>query len=163
MWILSIYHSSRTVSPWSPHSDGHEPVERVFEFGRFDREHWRKNWHSLFDDYDLIHNNRKTNKIEVSSEGDGAFTVFDVDTLGVIRLLETISLERTCLQDLYKDAKRRLKDYLPNRTFALSSSVSSRKNNSSIGYHLSKPQVIYHCIKAWHGYCNLTRRVSIGG
>ena len=92
MWILSIYHSSRTVSPWSPHSDGHEPVERVFEFGRFDTEHWRKNWHSLFDDYDLIHNNRKTNKIEVSSEGDGAFTVFDVDTLGVIRLLETIFL-----------------------------------------------------------------------
>ena len=90
--FFSIYHSSRTVSPWSPHSDAHEPVEGVFEFGRFDREHWRKNWHGLFDDYDLIHNNRKTIKIEVSSEGDGAFTVFDVDTLGVIRLLETIFL-----------------------------------------------------------------------
>ena len=90
--FFSIYHSSRTVSPWSPHSDAHEPVEGVFEFGRFDREHWRKNWHGLFDDYDLIHNNRKTIKIEVSSEGDGAFTVFDVDTLGVISLLETIFL-----------------------------------------------------------------------
>ena len=90
MWIL--FYLSFMVWPWPPHLDAHDPVEWVFEFGRFDRERRRMNWNSLFDDYDLIHNNRKTNKIEVSSEGDGAFTVFDVDTLGVIRLLETIFL-----------------------------------------------------------------------
>ena len=77
--FLTIIHPDM-VWPWPPHSDAHDPVEWVFEFGRFDRERWRKNWHSLFHDYDLIHNNRKTVKIEVTREGDGAFAVVDLDT-----------------------------------------------------------------------------------
>ena len=80
MWILSIYHLSRYGLAWPAHSDAHDAVEWVFEFGRFDRERWRKNWNSLFDDYDLIRNNRVTVKIEVTSEGDGAFAVVDIDT-----------------------------------------------------------------------------------
>ncbi len=51
--FLSIIHPDM-VWPWPPHSDAHDPVEWVFKFGRFDRERWRKNWQSLFDDYDLI-------------------------------------------------------------------------------------------------------------
>jgi ketosteroid isomerase-like protein len=35
----------------------------------------------LSDKYDLIYNNRKTIKIEVSSEGDGAFAVVDIDDI----------------------------------------------------------------------------------
>ena len=65
--FLSIIHPAM-VWPWPPHSDAPDAVEWVFEFGRFDRERWRKNWNSLFDDYDLIHNNHKTVKIEVPGE-----------------------------------------------------------------------------------------------
>ena len=89
--FLSIIHPDM-VWPWPPHSDAHDPVEWVFEFGRFDRERWCKNWNILFDDYDLIHNNRKTIKIEVTNEGDGAFAVVDIYTTGVIMLLEGIFL-----------------------------------------------------------------------
>jgi hypothetical protein len=55
-------------------------IQIRFGPGGFDRERWRKNWHSLFNDHELIHNNRKRIKIEVSSEGDGAFAVVDIDT-----------------------------------------------------------------------------------
>ena len=41
---------------------------------------------------DLIHNNRKTIKIKVSKEGDRAFEVTDIETIGVIRLWERILL-----------------------------------------------------------------------
>jgi ketosteroid isomerase-like protein len=68
------------VWPWPPHPDAHDPVEWVFEFGHFDRERWRRNWQNLFDNYDLIRNNRKTIKIEVSKEGDAALAVVDIDT-----------------------------------------------------------------------------------
>ena len=77
--FLSIIHPDM-VWPWPPHPDAHDPVERVFEFGHFDRERWRKNWQNLFDNYDLIRNNRETIKIEVSKEGDAAFAVVDIDT-----------------------------------------------------------------------------------
>ena len=72
MWICfyqSFIHPDM-VWPWPPHPDAHDPVDWVFEFGHFDLERWRKNWQNLFDNYDLIHNNRKTIKIEVSKEGE---------------------------------------------------------------------------------------------
>lgn len=77
--FLSLIHPDM-VWPWPPHPDAHDPVEWVFELGRFDRERWRKNWQNLFDNYDLIHNNRRTIKIEVSKEYDAAFAVVDIDT-----------------------------------------------------------------------------------
>jgi hypothetical protein len=77
--FLSIIHPDM-VWHWPPHSDAHDPVEWVFEFGRFDRDRWRKNWQSLFDDYDLILNNCKTVKIQVTSECDEAFAVVGIDT-----------------------------------------------------------------------------------
>jgi hypothetical protein len=83
--FLSIIHPDM-VWPWPPHADAHDSVDLVFEFGHFDRERWRKNWQNLFDSYDLIRNDRKMIKIEVSKEGDAAFVVVDIVTpIGVIR------------------------------------------------------------------------------
>ena len=84
--FLSIIHPDM-VWPWPPTTDAHDPVHWVFVLGRFDRERWRKNWQDLFDRHDLVHNRRNTVKIEVSSEGDAAFAVVDIDTLW--RLKET--------------------------------------------------------------------------
>jgi hypothetical protein len=78
--FLSIIHPDM-VWPWPPHADAHDPAEWVLEFGRFNRDRWRQNWQDLFDTHDLIHNRRKTVKILVSQEGDGAFAVVDIDTL----------------------------------------------------------------------------------
>ena len=49
--------------------------------GRFDAERWRASWRELFDAHELIHNRRRTVRISISLEGDGAFAVVDVDTL----------------------------------------------------------------------------------
>ena len=43
---------------------------------------------------DLIHSNRKTIKIKVSKDGDRAFDVIDIETIGVIRLWERIFIGR---------------------------------------------------------------------
>lgn len=49
--------------------------------GKFNYQRWRQTYIELFNSHKLIHNNRKTRKIVVSEEGDGAFAVVDVDTL----------------------------------------------------------------------------------
>lgn len=64
--FLSLIHQDM-VWPWPPHPDAHDPVEWVFELGRFDRDRWRKNWLTLFDNYNLIHKNRRTIKIAVKN------------------------------------------------------------------------------------------------
>jgi hypothetical protein len=69
------------VWPWPPDNQAHDPLEWVFPQGRFDKERWQSGWQELFDTYELIHNERRTVRIEVSNEGDGAFAVVDVDTL----------------------------------------------------------------------------------
>ena len=69
------------VWPWPPTTDDHDPADWVFVLGRFDGERWKRDWQGLFDTHDLIHNHRKTVKIIVSKEQDGAFAVVDIDTL----------------------------------------------------------------------------------
>lgn len=49
--------------------------------GRFNRARWKTAWESLFFEYELVHNKRRTIRIQVSDELDGAFAVVDVDTL----------------------------------------------------------------------------------
>lgn len=49
--------------------------------GKFCEKRWTKIYTELFQTFDLIHNKRETQKIEISAEGDGAFAVVDVDTL----------------------------------------------------------------------------------
>ena len=48
--------------------------------GRFDAERWRRTYETLFDEWELVHNRRRTVKIEVSDQRDGAFAVVDIDT-----------------------------------------------------------------------------------
>lgn len=78
--FLSIIHPDM-VWAWPPHEKAHDPLQWVFDLGRFDRERWRREWQTLFDTHDLVHNKRKTLKIEVTKELDGAYAVVDVDTL----------------------------------------------------------------------------------
>ncbi len=78
--FLSIIHPDM-VWPWPPTADDHNPANWIFGMGRFDRERWRRSWQEIFSTHDLIQNRRKTIKIEVTREGDGAFAVVDIDTL----------------------------------------------------------------------------------
>lgn len=78
--FLSIIHPD-LAWPFPPTAQAHDPIDWQFVMGRFDRERWRKDWQSLFDSHDLVHNHRVTAKIEVSKEQDAAFAVVDIDTL----------------------------------------------------------------------------------
>ncbi len=78
--FLSMIHPDM-VWPWPPTSDAHDPVDWVFVVGRFDREKWRQGWQELFDTHELVHNVRRTVRIEIAPEEDGAFAVVDIDTL----------------------------------------------------------------------------------
>lgn len=78
--FLSIIHPDMAW-PWPPTADAHDPAEWFFVLGRFDRERWRRSWQELFDSHDLVHNRRRTVKIEVSRELDAALAVVDIDTL----------------------------------------------------------------------------------
>lgn len=78
--LLSILHEDM-VWPWPPGPKAHDPQQWTLVWGRYDRERWRRGWQSLFDTHRLVHNRRTIRRIEVSTEGDGAFAVVDVDTL----------------------------------------------------------------------------------
>jgi ketosteroid isomerase-like protein len=78
--LVDLFHPDM-VWPWPPDNASHDPMTWVFTQGRYDRGRWRDRWRELFSDYDLVHNRRKTLRIAVSAEGDGAFAVVDVDTL----------------------------------------------------------------------------------
>jgi hypothetical protein len=49
--------------------------------GKFDRPRWGQAYEKWFADFDLIKNQRQTQKTFVSKQGDGAFAGVDVDTL----------------------------------------------------------------------------------
>ena len=78
--LVSLFHPD-IVWPWPPDASAHDPMQWVMPFGRFDRERWKRSWQELFKTHDLIHNNRKTLRVVVSEQCDGAFAVVDVDTL----------------------------------------------------------------------------------
>lgn len=78
--LLSIFHPDM-VWPWPRDAQAHDPVDWVFDLGRFNYSRWRKSYQELFDNHKLIHNHRILRKIEVSREEDGAFAVVDIDTL----------------------------------------------------------------------------------
>ena len=78
--LVSLFHPDM-VWPWPPDEHSHDPATWVFPWGRFDAERWKTGWQQLYDTHTLVHNRRKTVKIVVSEEGDGAFAVVDVDTL----------------------------------------------------------------------------------
>ena len=78
--LISIFHPDM-VWPWPRTTHSHDPLDWVFEPGRYNYHRWKAGWQELFDTHTLVHNRRKILKIEVSKEGDGAFAVVDVDTL----------------------------------------------------------------------------------
>ena len=78
--LVSLFHPDM-VWPWPPSAHAHDPASWVFPQGRFNRERWTLAWQELFRTHELVHNIRKTVRIEVSEQGDGAFAVVDVDTL----------------------------------------------------------------------------------
>ncbi len=78
--LLDLLHPDM-VWPWPPHPEAHDPLGWVLEWGRYDRERWRRGWQELFDTHELVHNHRRTLRVVVSEEGDGGFAVVDVDTL----------------------------------------------------------------------------------
>ncbi len=78
--LVSIFHPDM-VWPWPPQAGAHDPITWVFPLGRYHRERWQAGWQNLFDTHTLVHNQRKTLRIEISEQGDGAFAVVDVDTL----------------------------------------------------------------------------------
>jgi ketosteroid isomerase-like protein len=78
--LVSLFHPDM-VWPWPPHPTSHDPATWVFPLGRYDRKRWKAGWEDLFRTYELVHNRRRTVRIEVSPEEDGAFAVVDVDTL----------------------------------------------------------------------------------
>jgi len=78
--LLSLLHPDM-VWPWPKHPQAHDPMDWVIVWGRYNYKRWGENWQELFDTHELVHNTRIIRKIEVSSEGDGAFAVVDIDTL----------------------------------------------------------------------------------
>ena len=78
--LASLFHPDM-VWPWPPDGRAHDPAAWVFPQGRYNRERWKAGWQSLFRTHELVHNTRRTVRIAVSEEGDGAFAVVDVDTL----------------------------------------------------------------------------------
>lgn len=78
--LLSIFHPDM-VWPWPPNPQAHDPEDWELVLGRFDHDRWTAVYRDLFERYDLVHNRRKTVKITLSDQGDGAFAVVDIDTL----------------------------------------------------------------------------------
>jgi ketosteroid isomerase-like protein len=78
--FLSMIHPDM-VWPWPPAATAHDPKDWVFVMGRFNYYRWQEIWQKIFDTHDLIHNMRKTVRIEVTNEEDGALAVVDIDTL----------------------------------------------------------------------------------
>ena len=80
--LMTVFHPDM-VWPWPKSSKSHDPMDWVLEWGRFDYQRWRNGWLELFNTHKLHHNNRKTKKIEISKELDGAIAVVDIDTLWI--------------------------------------------------------------------------------
>jgi Domain of unknown function (DUF4440) len=78
--LLSVFHPDM-VWPWPNSPTSHDPMEWRLVLGRYDSERWGSRWRELFDTHELVHNRRRTRKIEVSEQGDGALAVVDIDTL----------------------------------------------------------------------------------
>jgi ketosteroid isomerase-like protein len=80
--LADLFHPDM-VWPWPPHTKAHDPADWVMILGRFDRARWMASWQELFDSSTLARNDRRTVKVIVSKEGDGALAVVDIDTLWV--------------------------------------------------------------------------------
>lgn len=78
--LLSIFHPDM-VWVWPTSSDKHDPMTWTSMLGKFNKERWTKVYGDWFSTFKLIKNIRKTQKVFITKECDGAFAVVDVDTL----------------------------------------------------------------------------------
>jgi len=94
--LLSVFHP-HMVWPWPPTHDDHDPIDWVMVLGRFDQRRWARFYQQFFREHQLVHNERRTMRIEVSEDGDGAFAVVDIDTLWLdVGRMENHWLGRVC-------------------------------------------------------------------
>ncbi len=80
--LADLFHPDM-VWPWPPSPSAHDPEDWVMVLGRFDRARWMAGWQAIFDTCTLAHNHRRTVKVTLSQELDGALAVVDIDTLWV--------------------------------------------------------------------------------
>ncbi len=78
--LLSVFHSDM-VWVWPTDSQKHDPLTWTSHLGKFDQERWTTVYNNWFSTFELVRNDRKTLKIFVAKQEDGAFAVVDVDTL----------------------------------------------------------------------------------
>jgi ketosteroid isomerase-like protein len=78
--LVALFHPDM-VWPWPASPHAHDPLTWVMPMGRFNAQRWRSLWQSLFDTHDLVANDRKIVRVEVTPEGDGGFAVVDIDTV----------------------------------------------------------------------------------
>jgi hypothetical protein len=78
--LLSVFHPDM-VWAWPATYSSIDPVDWHLVLGKFDATRWGSAYEELFRGRTLLHNRRETVRIEVSSQGDGALAVVDIDTL----------------------------------------------------------------------------------
>lgn len=78
--LLSIFHPDM-VWVWPTDSKNHDPMTWTSMHGKFDHERWTASYKEWFSTFVLVKNQRMTQKIFITKQGDGAFAVVDVDTL----------------------------------------------------------------------------------
>jgi ketosteroid isomerase-like protein len=78
--LLSIFHPDM-VWVWPTESDKHDPMTWTSFLGKFDHVRWSKVYQDWFSTYQIKRNERTTQKIFVTKQGDGAFAVVDIDSL----------------------------------------------------------------------------------
>lgn len=78
--LLSIFHPDM-VWVWPKDEQSHDPVDWETPMGKFNYERWKKFYTQMFDDYELVNNDRETVSIVETAEQDGGFAVVDIDTL----------------------------------------------------------------------------------
>jgi hypothetical protein len=93
--LLSIFHPDM-VWVWPENKEKHNPISWTSFLGKFDEVRWTKVYQDWFNEYNLIKNIRKTEKIFITKEGDGAFAVVDIDTLWKSSMEESHWYGRTC-------------------------------------------------------------------
>ena len=77
--LVTLFHPDM-VWPWPPSNRMHDPLTWTTGMGQYDRDRWHTNWQRLFDENELLLNDRKILRVEVTPEGDGGFAVVDIDT-----------------------------------------------------------------------------------
>lgn len=78
--LLSVFHPEM-VWVWPTDPKNHDPMSWTSMLGKFDETRWTNIYKDWFSTFQLIKNERKTQKIFITKQGDGAFAVVDVDTL----------------------------------------------------------------------------------